>query len=162
MIHPFVKDLGYTDSGAFTFYEMPDGTMLAGGRDGLFGWTGSSWKLLRGGLDRVRSLLLARDGVLWAASASGVHRLAGSNWIEHGVEEGLPSNIASRVFQDSRGRVWAGTSLGLAMYHPDADVDPPVTVLERGVEPREVPASGDVRFVEADHGGADVVLAPAG
>jgi signal transduction histidine kinase/FixJ family two-component response regulator len=33
------------------------------------------------------------------------------------------------------------------MYHPDADVDPPVTVLERGVEPRDVPASGDVRFV---------------
>jgi signal transduction histidine kinase/CheY-like chemotaxis protein len=147
LTHPFVKDLGFTDSGAFTLYEMPDGTMLAGGRDGVFRWTGSSWKLLRSGLDRVRSFLLARDGDLWVASANGVHRLTGDDWIDHGVEEGLPSNIASRVFQDSRGRIWAGTSRGLAVYRPDADPGSPVTVLERGVEPREVPASGDVRFV---------------
>jgi signal transduction histidine kinase/ActR/RegA family two-component response regulator len=145
--HPFVKDLGYTDSGTFTLHELPDGTLLAGGRDGVFRWTGSSWKLLRSGLDRVRSFLKARDGVLWVASATGVHRMTGGNWIDHGVEEGLPSNIASVVFQDSQGRMWAGTSRGVAVYHPDADTDPPLTLLERGVEPREVPASGDVRFV---------------
>ena len=147
LTHPFVKDLGYTDSGAFTLYETPNGTLLAGGRDGVFRWTGSSWKLLRTGLDRVRSFLQARDGALWVASASGVHRLMGEDWIDHGVEEGLPSLIASRVFQDSRGRIWAGTSRGLALYHPEADSGSPVTVLEKGVEPREVPASGDVRFV---------------
>jgi signal transduction histidine kinase/CheY-like chemotaxis protein len=147
LTHPFVKDLGYTDSGAFTLYEMRDGTLLAGGRRGVFRWVGSSWTLLRRGLDRVRSFLQARDGALWVASAIGVHRLTGGNWIDHGVEEGLPSNIASLVFQDGKGRIWAGTSRGLAVYHPDTDVDPPVTLLEKGVEPREVPASGDVRFV---------------
>jgi signal transduction histidine kinase/CheY-like chemotaxis protein len=147
LTHPFVKDLGYTDSGAFTLYEMRDGTLLAGGRHGVFRWMGSSWTLLRSGLDRVRSFLQARDGALWVASALGVHRLTGGNWIDHGVEEGLPSNIASLVFQDGKGRIWAGTSRGLAVYHPDTDVDPPVTLLEKGVAPREVPASGDVRFV---------------
>jgi signal transduction histidine kinase/ActR/RegA family two-component response regulator len=145
--HPFVKDLGYTDKGAFALFEAQDGTLLAGGRDSVFRWTGSTWKLLRSGLDRVRSFTQTRDGALWVASARGVHRLSGGDWIDHGVEEGLPSDIASRVFQDRRGRIWAGTSRGLALYHPDADVDPPVTLLERGVEPREVPASGDVRFV---------------
>ena len=143
---PFVKELGYADSGAFALYELPDGTLLAGGRDGVSQWTGSSWKLLRRGLDRVRSLVQGRDGVLWVASASGVHRLTGGDWIDNGVEDGLPSNIASLVFQDSRGRIWAGTSRGLVIYHPDADLDPPITLLERGVEPREVAASGDVRF----------------
>jgi signal transduction histidine kinase/CheY-like chemotaxis protein len=146
LTHPFVKDLGFTDSGAFTLHELPDGTLLAGGRRGVFRWTGSSWQLLRSGLDRVRSFRLARDGALWVASASGVHRLSGGNWIDHGMEEGLPSNIASLVFQDSRGRIWAGTSRGLAVYHPEADPDPPITLIERGVEPREVSASGDVRF----------------
>jgi signal transduction histidine kinase/CheY-like chemotaxis protein len=146
LTHPFVKDLGYTDSSVFTLHELPDGTLLAGGRTGVFRWTGSSWKLLRSGLDRVRSFRMARDGALWVASARGVHHLTGDNWIDHGVEEGLPSNIASLVFQDSRGRIWAGTSQSLAVYHPDADRDPPVTLLERGVEPREVAASGDVRF----------------
>ena len=146
LTRPFVKDLGYTDSGAFTLHELPDGTLLAGGRRGVFRWMGSSWTLLRSGLDRVRSFLQARDGALWVASASGVDRLTGGNWIDHGVEEGLPSNIASLVFQDSQGRIWAGTSQGLAVYHPDADSDPPVTLLERGVEPREAPSSGDIRF----------------
>ena len=70
--HPFVKELGYTDSGAFTLFELPDGTLLAGGRDGVFHWTGSRWKLLRGGLDRVRSFVQTKEGVIWLASASGV------------------------------------------------------------------------------------------
>jgi signal transduction histidine kinase/CheY-like chemotaxis protein len=144
---PFVKELGYTDSGAFTLQEQPDGTLLAGGRYGVSRWTGSSWKPLRSGLDRVRSILQAKDGALWVASANGVHRVTGDDWVDQGVEEGLPSHIVSLVFQDSRGRIWAGTTRGLAVYHPDADVDFPVTLLERGVEPREVLASGDVRFV---------------
>ena len=72
--------------------------------------------------------------------------MTGEDWIDHGVEEGLPSKIASVIFQDSRGRIWAGTTRGLAVYHPDADRDPPVTLLEGGVDPREVPSSGDVRF----------------
>jgi signal transduction histidine kinase/CheY-like chemotaxis protein len=143
---PFVKELGYADSGAFTFYELPDGTLLAGGRDGVSRWTGSSWKLLRSGLDRVRSLMQGRDGALWVASATGVHRMTGADWIDHGVEDGLPSIIAYRVVQDSRGRIWAGTTRGLVRYHPDADTDPPITLLEKGVGPRVVAASGDVRF----------------
>jgi signal transduction histidine kinase/CheY-like chemotaxis protein len=144
--NPFVKAMGYADGGAFTLHEAPDGTLLAGGRDGVFRLTGSSWTLLRRGLDRVRSFLPAKDGVLWVASATGVHRLKDGDWIDHGVEEGLPSNVASLVFQDSRGRIWAGTSQGLAIYHPEADPDPPITFLQRGVEPREVPSSGDVRL----------------
>ncbi len=145
--HPFVKELGYSDNGALTLYELADGTLLAGGRDGAFHWTGSSWKRLRSGLDRVRSILQARDGAIWLASATGVHRLAGDEWIDHEEEDGLPSNIASRVFQDSRGRIWAGTTRGLVVYHPDADQDPPVTLLERGGEPKEVAASADARFI---------------
>jgi signal transduction histidine kinase/CheY-like chemotaxis protein len=143
---PFVRELGYADSGAFTLYELPDGTVLAGGRDGVSRCTGSSWTLLRRGLDRVRSFLPAKDGALWVASATGVHRLKDGDWIDHGVEEGLPSNVASLVFQDSRGRIWAGATRGLVVYHPEADRDPPITLLERGAEPREVPSSGDVRF----------------
>jgi signal transduction histidine kinase/ActR/RegA family two-component response regulator len=144
--HPFGRALGYADSGAFTLYDLPDGTLMAGGREGLFHWTGSRWKQLRGGLDRVRSFVRTKEGVIWLASASGVYHLAGEDWIDHGVEEGLPSKIASVIFQDSRGRIWAGTTRGLAVYHPDADRDPPMTVIEGGVDPREVPSSGDVRF----------------
>src|ERR1019366_6950181 len=73
LTHPFVKDLGYTDSGAFALHELPDGTVLAGGRHGVFRWSGSSWTLLRSGLDRVRSFLQAKDGALWVASAGGGH-----------------------------------------------------------------------------------------
>jgi signal transduction histidine kinase/CheY-like chemotaxis protein len=144
--HPFSRDLGYTDTGAFTLYDLPDGTMMAGGRESVLRWTGSGWKQLRGGLDRVRSFVQTKEGVIWLASASGVFRSTGEDWIEHGVEEGLPSKIASVIFQDSRGRIWAGTTRGLAVYHADADRDPPMTVLEAGAAPREVSSSGDVRF----------------
>jgi signal transduction histidine kinase len=144
--HPFVRNLGYADSGAFTLFALSDGTLMAGGREGVFHWTGSRWKQLRGGLDRVRSFVRTKEGVVWMAGASGVYRLTGEDWVDHGSEEGLPSKIASVIFQDSRGRIWAGTTRGLAVYHPDADRDPPLTLIEGGVDPREVPSSGDVRF----------------
>ncbi len=144
--HPFVKESGYTDSGAFTLFRLSDGTLMAGGREGVFHWTGSHWKQLRGGMDRVRSFVQTKEGVIWMAGASGVYRLTGEDWIDHGAGEGLPSKIASVIFQDSRGRIWAGTTRGLAEYHPDADRDPPLTLIEGGLDPREVPSSGDVRF----------------
>ena len=64
-----------------------------------------------------------RDGAWWAASGVGVARYRiGANARDlkgksperiYSVRDGLPSPIVLRVFQDSRGGIWAGTADGV-------------------------------------------------
>ena len=138
---------GYTDHGVFYVGQMPNGELIAGGRDQLLRYDGRAWKLVRSGLDRVRSLMIARDGVAWVATGSGVLRLKENVWISNQAEEGLASVIAYKIFQDSAGRIWVGTTRGLRIFDPQGDVDPPRTILDPSVNPHEVPPSGEVRIV---------------
>jgi signal transduction histidine kinase/DNA-binding response OmpR family regulator len=144
--NPFQRENGYTDTGVFVLGSLPTGEMVAGGRDQILKYNGKSWTVMRDGLDRVRQLATTPDGALWVASASGVHRFKDATWISHQLEEGLPSLMAYIVFQDSQGRLWAGTTQGLAIYHPEADSDAPRTILDPAINLREAPPSGETRI----------------
>ena len=144
---PFNAASGYSDTGVFTISELPSGEILAGGRDQLLKFDGKSWRALRFNLDRVRSIVTTRNGVVWVASASGVHQIRAGDWITNGTEEGLRSVLAYAIFADSSGRLWAGTTRGLSLYQPDADANAPHTRLDLFSNTREAPPSGDVRIV---------------
>jgi len=145
--YPFDPRMGYSESGVFAIAELSGGDIVAGGRDRVLRYDGKSWKLVRSGLGRLRSIIQARDGTVWAASESGIHHLSGDRWITNGLEDGLPSSVAYKVFQDSAGRVWGGTAHGLAIYHPEGDADPPRAFIDQALNSREAPPSGDFRIV---------------
>ena len=138
---------GFTDTAAFCLKRIEGGTLLAGGREGLFRYDGKSWHAILHGLDRVRNVATGRDGSVWVASGTGVVRLQDGKQISHGTREGLPSDVVYRVFEDSRGRVWAGTTRGMSLLHPDADRDPPTTLISAEQNAREAPPGGRVRLV---------------
>ena len=144
--NPFQPNHGYTDAGVFVLGSLPTGELVAGGRDQILKYDGKSWTAMRDGMDRLRHLTTTRDGALWVASASGVHRFKDGSWISHQPEDGLPSAIAYNVFQDSQGRLWASTTHGLALYHPEVAPDAPRTILDPATNLREVPPSGEARI----------------
>ncbi len=137
---------GFTNSSRFAFAELEPGHILAGGRDDLLEWKGQRWTVLRKGLDRVRTIRKTRDGILWVVSGSGVHRLQNGAWITNGEEEGLPSDAGYTLFQDSKGRIWAGTSRGLSLYNPETDNDVPQTRLALADNSPEATPEGNVRI----------------
>ena len=143
---------GYTASGAYAFCELPDGTILAGGRDQLLAYDGQHWSLLfrgldRLGLDRVRQIIRDHAGVIWVASGSGIHRFQNGGWISNTQEDGLPSSIGATVFEDSRHNLWAGTARGVSVFSPEADTDPPQAVIRLGSNQKEVTANGRANLV---------------
>ena len=144
--NPFQPNNGYREAGVFVLGNLPTGELVAGGRDRFLKYDGKSWTVMRDGLDRVRQLTITGDGALWVASASGVHRFKDGSWISYQTEEGLPTVIAYSVFQDSQGRLWAGTTRGLVLYHPEADTDAPRTILDAAANLREVSPSGEARI----------------
>jgi len=110
-----------------SFAELTDGRIWCAARDQVWEFDGRNWGIVRRGLDRVNALVRTRDGAVWAASNSGLFRYLQVAWIENGTEEGLPSSAVRGLFEDIRGRLWAGTSHGLTVFHPEADPDPPQT-----------------------------------
>lgn len=54
-----------------------------------------------------------QEGVIWAATNSGLLRLENSSWTKVGVEWNFSAGIAINVFVDHRGTVWVGTMTGL-------------------------------------------------
>ena len=145
-VHVMRPEDGYVAAGTFYLLELPDGKILLGGRDDLTLYDGRSWQVIEKGLDRVRSLIRSRDGTVWVASGTGVHRWREGAWITNTLEDGLPSTHALEVFQDSRGRIWAGTTRGLSLYCPQADPWPPKTFIPAAQNPREVPPTGEARL----------------
>jgi len=137
---------GYTDSSCFRLCPTSDGAILAAGRQKILRYDGKSWKVFQDGTDFVREIIQARDGTIWATSRSGVHRWRNGVWIPNDDRDGLPSNIAYTVIEDRRGRVWAGTALGIAQFHQEADRDPPRTFLVAGDNDSKAPPDGNARI----------------
>ncbi len=143
---------GLPEASAFSLLEAPDGTIYVGHRDAISAYANSRFQILNRGMDRVRKFALSADGTLWAASGTGIHRLKDGVWLTNASEEGLPSSAVYTVFADKAGKIWAGTTLGLSVYHPETDRDSPVTSIQDTQNQRQAPPGGEVRFVYA---GAD-------
>ena len=139
------RDQGYTDSGVFSIREILPGRIWVGGRSKLLEYANRTWSELRG-VDRARMITPARDGSVWVPASDGVHRYRAGTWLEYASDDGLPSSIASAVEEDSVGRIWAATTLGISMFHPDADSDPPTTFIPEADNLRQTPPGGEVKL----------------
>jgi signal transduction histidine kinase len=120
-----------TPEDASAFVELPDGKIWCAATDRIWEFDGRGWSVVRAGLNRINSLLRARDGSIWVASNSGLHRFWQGAWIENGPEEGLPSPAVRELYEDHAGALWAATARGLSRFHPESDPDPPRTSVRR-------------------------------
>lgn len=112
------------------FLEQPDGKVWCAARDRIWEFAGRDWVELSRTFDRVNGMIRARDGSIWVASNSGCQRYFQGTWVEQGVEEGLPPGAVRDLCEDLRGRVWAASSFGVGLYHPEADTDPPLATIQ--------------------------------
>ena len=138
---------GYTASGGYGFRELPGGRLMAGGKNKLLEFDGHAWRTAIEKLDRVRDILPARDGVMWVGTADGVFRLRDGVAILQGTEEGLASPLVNALYEDRQGNVWAAGNGGFSVYHPEADLDPPRTLVSESDNSRQTAPNGNVRVV---------------
>ncbi len=145
-LRDFLADSSYAGTGGFCIGEV-DGRIWVGGRDKLLEYDGRGWSEVLAGLSSVRSIMAGRDGSVWVASGTGLHRRFEDSWVTYTAEDGLPNSAVFDVLEDSRGRIWAGTVSGVALYNPSADLDPPEAILPERRNPRETPPGSEVRLI---------------
>ena len=132
-----------TPESALGFAEPADGRIWCATPDKIWEFDGRNWSILRRGFDRIYAILRTRDTSLWVASNSGLHRFFQGAWLENGIEEGLPTMAVRQIYEDQRGRLWAGTTRGLSRYYPEADADPPQPYIQKlSDQERSVPEGG--------------------
>jgi signal transduction histidine kinase/CheY-like chemotaxis protein len=125
--HRLTERDGYTGLGAFSLLEV-DGEVWVGDRTSIRAYDGRSWRVLRSGLDSVRSMIRTKDGAVWIASGS-LMRYAGGTFVTLSPIEGLPDASIDEIFEDDTGHIWTATSRGLWRHAPETDRDPPRTLL---------------------------------
>jgi signal transduction histidine kinase len=127
------------------FAELADGKIWCATADKVWAFDGRSWSAVRVAMDRINAAIGTRDGSLWVAGDSGLHRFFQGSWVENGMEEGLPGGGVRELYEDQRGRIWAATPHGLSLYHPEADPDPPQTNVQTltGKE-KNIPEGGTI------------------
>jgi len=148
-------DLRPEGKGFFSLLAEQDGRMLAGGRTGLYRWTGSRLDLIADGIQAPRRLIRDRSGDVWAASGAGVLRSlrrglsgeAGADSITNDTFDGLPSTTIQSMLQDRSGLLWVATNKGIATYGPGIDSAPPATAIRTDQNFSEAPPSGEFRII---------------
>jgi signal transduction histidine kinase len=108
--------------------EVAEDRLWAGGVDGVFELRSGRWERIRSGVERVRSIVRGGEGAVWVAASDAVHEFNNGVWLSHGDEEGLASPAATGLAVDGRGRIWAATTRGTAVYNPEADTEEPRTL----------------------------------
>src|SRR5581483_5300792 len=84
---------------------------------------------------------------------NGLYHRYHAAWIASGVAEGLPGGVVRQVHEDRRGQIWAATTHGLSLYHPEADTDPPRTYVRDLSDTQNTAMEG--AFITITFGGRD-------
>jgi signal transduction histidine kinase/ligand-binding sensor domain-containing protein len=132
---------------ALCFVELGEGRIWCTTADSLWEFDGRNWSVVRQGFDRINDLLRTRDGSVWVASNNGMFRFSQGAWFDNETEEGLAGATIRDIYEDQHGRVWAATTRGLSLNHPEADPDPPQTyVQDLSDEEKNVPEGNTVKL----------------
>ncbi len=68
----------------------------------------------------IVALTVDSEGVVWAGTwGGGLARFDGKEWRNYTVADGLPANHVFALHRDRQGRLWVGTSKGLALMQGD-------------------------------------------
>ncbi len=140
-------DPRFRGNGFFAICEVEPGKIWIGGREHVLQYYEGKWSSVHSGMASVRSIYKTGDGSVWVGSGTGVHRYRDGKWVTNTRKDGLPNDGVFSIFQDSKGTVWAGTISGISLYYPDADIDPPQTLILESRNLRESPPGGEVRLV---------------
>ena len=126
---PLTQPKDDMEQSGFSILHKDEETAWFGGRNSILQYQNNEWIVMKTGTDQVHEMILDKKGTVWVASWSGVYKYDGKSWSSVTFEDGLPSSSVMTVFEDSRGRIWAGTMEGISLYHPDADLDNPQTYI---------------------------------
>lgn len=108
----------------FSIGEDKQGTVWIGTGKGLNCWT-TNTSILNYALPEspqksnsfaIRSLMFARNDTLWIGTDNGIYSIAESQTNHYTIKHGLPANMVYCIDEDSEGRLWAGTSDGIACF----------------------------------------------
>lgn len=98
-----------------------DGTLYAGGYDGLLELRGTDLVSVHRGIEdtsvRILDVLLVdREGSMWMGGFGGILHLPGLAFSTHDQSSGLPSSNVRPVLRGPEGDLWVGTLAGVARY----------------------------------------------
>ncbi|HON07623.1 MAG TPA: two-component regulator propeller domain-containing protein, partial [Verrucomicrobiota bacterium] len=121
----FGQDSILSPPGATCMVEIETNKLWFALQNNIYEYDGKYWRIIKGDLGNIRSILKSSSGAVWVATGNGLFRYEKGRWISNSTQEGLPSSSIFTLFEDKSGKLWTGTSRGVATFNPEADTAPP-------------------------------------
>ncbi len=125
----------------YALAEVGEGRIWCGSAARIYEMHAQRWEPILNTVDRVTDIR-ASQGSIWVSTLSGVHRFFENSWLLYSTREGLPSGAIYSLRLGPDDQLWAGTSRGVFVFHPDADSDPP-RALSPALDEVDKPAAGE-------------------
>jgi signal transduction histidine kinase/predicted ester cyclase len=143
LLIPFEEKNQPTINCASALCKLDETTLWIGGNNSIYQYDGNTWSIIQNKIDRVNRIRKFRDGSIWVATFSGIHRFHRGVRLTYTMDDGLSSDNVWDVFEDSQGRIWAATYFGLNQFTPEHDR--PIVVLD-SANPEKILSEGDVQL----------------
>lgn len=105
--------------GAYSFVDIAidsQGMPWAADQNRLLHFDGEKWQKVNfSNSYTIHDLLITAEDVIWIGSSSGVYQYQNGAWTPYPVGAGKTSQDVLSIAFDGQGRLWAGTSYGLAV-----------------------------------------------
>jgi ligand-binding sensor domain-containing protein/signal transduction histidine kinase len=98
-------------NGYFAAIEKPDGSILFGSRNGIYAFSDKKLYLFTSTINSINDLAYDKNGVIWAASNSGLYYLHEETreFVEFSNHPSIQNNIVQTVFFDDDNLMWVGS-----------------------------------------------------
>lgn len=127
-------------------YRNNDNIILSG-QNGIFEWNGTEYaKLLDKNIGYIFDYQETELNDLWLATHNGVYQYRDRIWLENNRQEGLPDGRHYFIKTDIPGNMYVGGGMGMRVYHPNSDIEPPETYISKEVNSSEFMVQKDIRI----------------
>lgn len=137
----------YPGESVNSYLILENGNIWLGGLDKIYNFDGTTWtEVVSDRFGNINSMIQIHDSSILVGASNGVHRYHQGSWNVYDSNDGLLNAEVNTLFQDSQNRIWAGTMVGISLYHSEDDQDPPDTKISEDQNPKFV-SQGIVNIV---------------
>ncbi len=129
VVRTWTVDHGLPQGTVYALTQSADGYIWAATQEGFVRFDGTDFVTYdKASVPQIRNnmtlaLLAARDGSLYAATnGGGLVHVDGRRVRSYGVNDGLPSDAATSLYESGGGTIWIGTQKGLARRQSDGRI----------------------------------------
>jgi ligand-binding sensor domain-containing protein len=111
--HTMKTGMSWNDTKAISYDGRKNTIWAAAGEKDMNAYNGKSWKVFMDVADGIVNIMVDTQSRVWIATAAGLQKFNGEEWITDPQKIGITASQVSQMFRDDKGNLWFGMESGV-------------------------------------------------